>query len=349
MRWLALALGAAPEEVFSVGYAQPPGCVHGCLAWHEVPDSILEPYGYEHSGQLFSDGQAPRAATCALPARLEWEREMPWCYCPGPVEGWAYCDRVPANCSYELEQSFEGKGGAAVQFQAATCMHAALMCGEWVRPCRAAAQGGLLYYQDEEKYNSDGSFERLSYLSPSLDSCERGEYFLKLKSRGSWRHERPSDFKNGTSLMTTEIQEAWLQIRRDVVCEMDDRGDPILCFNTTELLMDFCPCNNWPWRIGDEYIERHIVLFCRPASECQLMHDVVLRRPQYFHYNASKSHICFFSPGTSRQMGWGIGEKKFNPIIEGCIRKKENFDCVKGLHPRPTAFAWLALPAWWLL
>jgi len=346
MRLLVPALCAAPGEVFHIGYAQPPECVHGCLEWDEVPKSILAPYGYESSDELFSDGKAPSDAVCAMPAKLEWERETPWCYCPGPIAGWAYCERVPANCSYELEQSYEGKGS---EFQAATCMHAAYMCGEWVRPCRAAANGGLLYYQDEERFSSDGTFQRLSYLAPSLESCERGEFFLKLKARGSWRHERPSDWKNGTSLQITEIQEAWLQIKREMVCEMDDRGDPILCFNTTALLMDFCPCNGWPWRVGEEYVERHIVLFCRPATECPLMHEVVLRRPQYYHYNASKSHVCFFSPGTSRAMGWGIGEKSFTPIIEGCVRKKENFDCVKGLHPRPVAVAWLAFPALWLL
>merc|ERR1712224_1021666 len=112
-----------------------------CLQWDNLPEELLEAKSLKHGDELFSDGEAPRGShVCARP--LHRRRERPWCYCAGPMEGWAYCQPVLANCTL------------------VPCKHEDNVCGSYRRPCHAVA-GAQMFVSEEFDMRSDLSFRKV--------------------------------------------------------------------------------------------------------------------------------------------------------------------------------------------
>jgi hypothetical protein len=355
-----------PPEYWPAGYLDPNECTHGCLAWTDVPDSITKPYGFDSVHDLFFSGEAPDYKVCAKPGYLP--RQEPWCYCPGPLQGWAYCERVPVNCSNQPR-----RGGDSVE--ASSCSHRNNLCGHWNLPCRKAvlSEYSKHYYSEYASYTEDGAFQSVMMMAISKEDCEAGEYFVKMELRGSWRHDRASTHLNDTSMLTTEVNQAWLQIVNEVVCppskSYGSSDAPPDCFQSSDVLRDLCPCNGWPFlgqmkcqttdlegpcpdmKVMDLYdedkcrqrmaegadctfeiekIKRNVVMFCRPKEQCPLLMSEIVRRPRFVLYNASRKATCFYRPDSTPTLGWGQGLEphEFHPDPPICVRKITADDCV---------------------
>lgn len=340
-----------PPEYWPEGYLDPPGCTHGCMAWHTVPDSITKPYGFEDVGGLFLAGEPPNYKVCAKPGNLP--REEPWCYCPGPLAGWAYCERVAVNCSLQPRVPDPDS------VEASSCAHRNNLCGVWNMPCRKAVmqESSKLYYAESTQYTTDGAFRQQLKASMSLEECEAKQYFMEMELRGSWRHERASKHLNDTSMITTEVTQAWLQIIKEEICQEDqgyikDDGPPT-CFNTSYVMRDLCPCNGWPFIMDGDFVRRNIVMFCRPSRECPLLMDQIVKRPRFTLYNASRKAVCWYRPDATPTVGWGQGltKEEFKPAPPVCVFKEKHDDCLdtnafmNGVGG--VALVWLAIMTQW--
>jgi hypothetical protein len=297
------------------------------LPWDEVPQNILEPYGFEDAGDLFLSGEAPTYAVCAKPAKLA--REEPWCYCPGAVPGWAYCQRTAVNCSEVGGDIFESDS-----VEAASCAHRYNLCGSWTLPCRRSvlAENNSMFYKERNQFLGDGTFNKIYSHAMTKSDCEKDRFFVELSTSGAWRHEAASKWSNDTSLISTEVSQAWLQIVREENCYptsyYDKSGAPPMCFNTSHILEDLCPCNNWKFIEKDgSFVKRNVILFCRPAEQCPLLLNLVIRKPSFQHYNASTKAACFYKPEADQIDGWGQGLLAFKPQLEACTKKDKEADC----------------------
>ncbi|OLP98152.1 hypothetical protein AK812_SmicGene19412 [Symbiodinium microadriaticum] len=87
------------------------------------------------------------------------------------------------------------------------------------------------------------------------------------------------------------------------------------CFEGLEVLQAACPCNGWDWLRDGVPSGKNIGMFCTPAEECPIIHEVFLDQVQYFSYNASEAEACFSAASTQQAKGWG------NPEDDECLPK----------------------------
>lgn len=295
-------------ELYLNGWATPESCVHGeCLPWDNLPSEILDSEGLDSSGDLFASGRAPNSRQCARPDRLR--RERPWCYCVGPRKGWAYCDQELLNCSH------------------VPCFHSENTCGEYSLPCRDVARpnGGMVVTVDFI-FRPDGTFRRTERGAFDRASCANGEPWLQMVYEGSWAYQGPSLVKNGSSLALMNISTVWLKLLREEACipASGSRTEPI-CVNTTMVLKDLCPCNDWDWSRKGMPVDRHIGMFCQPKETCPLLHEVMLHKTHYFTYNATPVDMCLFKANTDQEKAWE------RPVFDACAPKAVPFNCIAGL------------------
>jgi hypothetical protein len=308
-------LEAFRPELWPGSHQEPPECAKGCLPWDEVPDNILQPYNFSDPGALFLSGSAPRYRVCATPHHLP--RDRPWCYCPGPVRGWAYCVRVAVNCSKVLANAAWDDNSA----EANSCRHRMNMCGTATLPCRKAVLGkhNEMYYKETVEYSDDGSFTRSMSHAMTNRDCTMNRFFVTMTVSGSWRHDGPSKFANDSSRFTTEVSQAWLQIVQEENCyptsQYSMTQEAPECFKTSDILRDLCPCNGWPFIQDGEFVKRNIVLFCRPEEQCPILLGLIIRKPSFAHYNASSKAYCFYKPFANPVDGWGQGWTNFVPSV----------------------------------
>jgi len=175
-------------------------------------------------------------------------------------------------------------------------------------------------------FRPDGTFRRTERGAFDRESCEKGESWLQMIYEGNWAYEGPSAVKNGTSLALMNVSTVWLKLLREEACipADDPKKDP-LCLNTTTVLKELCPCNDWDWTRKGMPVDRHVGMFCQPASTCPLLHDVLLYRTHYFSYNATPVEMCLFKANTDKGKAW------VDPTFDACAPKAAPFNCIAGL------------------
>jgi hypothetical protein len=335
-RFAAGQLEAFRPELWPGSHQEPPECANGCLPWDEVPDNILQPYNFSSPGALFLSGEAPSYRVCAKPHHLP--RDEPWCYCPGPVRGWAYCVRVAVNCSKVLANAAWNDNSP----EANSCRHRMNMCGTATLPCRKAVLGkhNEMYYKERATYADDGSFTRVISHSMTNRDCKMNRFFVTMTVSGSWRHDGPSKYANDSSTFTTEVSQAWLQIVQEENCYPTSQysltEEAPKCFKTSDVLKDLCPCNGWPFIQDGDYVKRNIMLFCRPEEQCPILLGLIIRKPAFSHYNASSKAYCFYKPYANPVDGWGQGWKNFVPNVVIVPTQKPPFQEVPWRCTTPT-------------
>jgi hypothetical protein len=220
--------------------------------------------------------------------------------------------------------------------EANACAHRNNHCGTWNLPCRKAIlkEASKMYFKETDTFTTDGAFQQNMKIAPTAEDCEADRFLMEMELRGSWRHERASRHINDTSMMTTEVTQAWLQIIQEEMC-MEDKGyvkddAPPMCFNTSYVLKDICRCNNWPFIMDGDFIKRNIVMFCRPPTECPLLMSQIIKRPRFVLYNASRKKVCWYRPDPTPTRGWGQGLKTEDYLIDPptCVFKVEHDDCL---------------------
>jgi len=174
-------------------------------------------------------------------------------------------------------------------------------------------------------FRSDGTFRRVEKGAFDLKSCEQGESWLQMTYEGNWAYQGPSLAQNGSSLALMNVSTVWLKLLTEEACIPADvsRKEPV-CLNTTMVLKELCPCNDWDWTRKGMPVDRHIGMFCQPRETCPLLHDVLLHKTHYFTYNATPVEMCLFKANTDEDKAWR------NPSFDACAQKHAAYNCIAG-------------------
>lgn len=215
------------------------------------------------------------------------------------------------------------------------CYNAENFCGKFTKPChnvaRAPSGAGVgpgIWLSVKFEFHPDGLYKRVERGSLERGHCEQDDPWLQVEYEGMWEHSGPSKTTLGSSLATIRIASMWLKLLKERVClPVVDPYDPLelrKCFETHDALKLLCPCNGWDWKTNGVPRERNIGMFCAPAEQCPLLHNVYLQQNHYLSYNATDREACLSKANLDKALAWDA------PVDEGCTTKDHRENCIAG-------------------
>lgn len=205
------------------------------------------------------------------------------------------------------------------------CRDTQWLCGRYQAPCKAigpASFGLQLWIQDEYQFFANSTYRRTSRGYFDKAACNVGHAWLEVVHEGSWKSVGGSLTVIGKSRATREVKNVWIRVLQSRPC-LTPVGSlpPEQCFDSSVALKAVCPCNGWDWLGQGAPRGKNVGMFCSPAKECPILHEVYLQQVQYFSYSANKQRTCFMEPNTQSSKGWD------NPQDQGCFEKLEGNEC----------------------
>lgn len=237
------------------------------------------------------------------------------------------------------------------------CFNAENICGNYTGKCMAVGrmQNGPAIWMKASFGHTDGpsyTYTRKENAAFSQKACEDEDFWLEIRYQGTWREQGPSSTTLGSNIAETEIKLSWITLLKDEVClEAEEHQtpwnvSPKTCLNIVAGMTALCPCNGWDWSRKGAATERSVGMFCSPAAQCPLFHDVYLHETHFFSYNATARSACISKASAQRERGWE------HPRDVGCFDKQAAATCMYGFSAgarRASAVPlgqWL--PALWL-
>eukprot|EP00930_Biecheleria_cincta_P006088 TRINITY_DN107071_c0_g1_i1.p1 TRINITY_DN107071_c0_g1~~TRINITY_DN107071_c0_g1_i1.p1 ORF type:complete len:285 (-),score=38.27 TRINITY_DN107071_c0_g1_i1:162-968(-) len=216
------------------------------------------------------------------------------------------------------------------------CEDAQWLCGHYTEPCKAigpASYGLQLWIQNDYQFFANSTYRLTSRSYFDKPACNVGLAWLEMIHEGSWRHTGGSATVIGKSRATREVVKAWIKVLQSRPC-LTPVGSlpPEQCFDSSMAMKAVCPCNGWDWLGQGAPRGKNIAMFCSPAKECPILHEVYLQQLQYFSYSASKEQSCFMAASTEKARGWD------KPQNQGCFERHVDNEC-QGMAYADSAFS----------
>jgi len=198
------------------------------------------------------------------------------------------------------------------------------LCGEFQQPCKAVGPvsvGLQIWTRSVFEFWPNSTYRRVDHASFDQTACKSGNAWIEVTHEGDWNVAGGSETVLGKDRASKTVKNAWIRLIQERPCITPTGGlEASRCFDGLEALKGACPCNGWDWT-SYEGRGRNIGMFCQPALECSILHEVFLQQTQLFSFNASEAQACFSKANTAQARGWD------KPEDDACLDKTSKLNC----------------------